>query len=114
MAKITPADIDSKNIPPMIEGFATQVKKALTDIAQHLLNLSPLDNFSGFIYEGTVAVSAEVKIKNRAKKVPRGYIVVFCQGGTVQAGTTAWDKDFVYLLNISAVSPAVCRVFFFV
>lgn len=113
MAKILPADIDTEAVHPMFRDFATQVKKALTDFAHHLLNLSPLDNFSGFVYEGTIAAGVEVKIINRAKKVPMGRLVILCKGGQVEDGPTAWSKDFVYLKNAGASSITV-KVFFFV
>lgn len=112
MAKIAPFDVDSETVHPMLRGLATQVKKALNDIAQHLLSLSPLDNFSGFSYEGTIAAGAEVTIVNRAKKVPTGMLVLFSQFGTVQAGDTDWSKDFVYLKNAGASAVKV-KVFFF-
>lgn len=113
MAKINPFDVDSESVHPMIKDFATQVKNAFRDLAGHLLNLSPTDNFSGFLFEGTISAGAETKITNRCKKVPTGYLVIYSKGGNPEAGPTAWSKDFVYLKNGGAGSITV-KVFFFV
>lgn len=108
MAKITPFDVEEG------QGLGRQVRKAFIDLAQHLLNLSFVDNFKGLQWEGVIPASTEVKIPHRLKRVPSGYVVTFCQGGTIQAGSTPWDVNFVYLTNISAVTAATGRVFFFV
>lgn len=113
MAKITSFDVDTQSIAQDPVSFATQVKKALFDIAGHLVNLSPFDNFSGFKYEGEIPASTEVRIKNRAMRVPEGYVVTFCKGGAVQAGDTAWSKDFVYLKNPGG-SAITVKAFFFI
>lgn len=109
MAKITPIDID-ESYP---DSITTQVKKAFQDLSQILIHLSPTDNFTGFLYTGTIAAATEVKIKNRLPKVPSGYLVTFCQSGNIQAGDTAWSKDFVYLKNAGAAAIKV-KVFFFI
>lgn len=114
MARIPPIDIDSQNVPSGVGNFAIQVKKAFQDLLRILINLSPLENFTGFPYEGTLAAGAEAKITNKLKIVPSGYIIYFCQGGIVQAGDTVWTKDFVYIKNVSAISSATFRIFFFV
>lgn len=116
MAKITPFDVDDISSSNSALGFARQVKKAFIDLASILLNLSFQDNFKGFWWEGTIPASTELKIPipTAFKRTPAGYVVTFCQGGTLQAGATPWSGDFVYLTNISAVSAAVGRVFFFV
>lgn len=110
MGKVAPIDVDSETVHPMLRGFAGQVKKSLLDLAQHLLNLSPLDNFAGQLYEGTIGATTEVKITNRLKSVPRGKIVIFNQGGQVEDGSTPNTKDFLYLENTGA-SPRDCQGF---
>lgn len=112
MAKIAPFDVDSDGVHPMFKPFATQVKKAFIDIAQHFLNLSPIHNFNGFLYEGTIPAGTEIQLVNRAKTVPTGKIVIFNQGGYVEDGATANSKDFVYLRNPGVASVTV-KVFFF-
>lgn len=112
MAKVPPFNVDEIGDASNIASFATQVKKAFIDLTGMLLNLSPPDNFRGFMFEGSIAAGIEVKIINRLMKVPTGYLVVFAQKGTPVAGPTAWTKDYVYLKNEGA-SAITVRVFFF-
>lgn len=112
MAKIPPFNIDSLTAVKNVPAFARQVKKSFIDLGQILLNLSPTDNFNGFMFEGVIGATTETKITNRLLKVPTGYLIIFCQGGSVQAGNTDWSKDFVYLQNDGATSIVV-KVFFF-
>lgn len=112
VAKVPPFDIDARTAKD--PHTTSEVVKAFTSLQQLLIQLNFTDNFKGFLWEGTIDPSAEKKIQHRLGVVPSGYIVTFCQGGTVQAGPTLWTKTHVYLTNISGADAAIAKVFFFV
>lgn len=106
MAKIPAFDFDEKSL-------TASLRNAFRDLGQILLNLSPTDNFKGFLWSGTIAVSTETKIPHKLNVVPSGYIITYNQGGTIQAGDALWTNEFVYLKN-SGAATAIGKVYFFV
>lgn len=108
MAKITPIDIDEKDL----KSLATQVRKAFQDLAQILINLSFQDNFKRMIWEGTIPANTEVLIPHRLKVVPSGYVVIRRKGGIIEDGDTVWTSTMVSLRNQSSTSDSIAKVVF--
>lgn len=112
MAKVNQLDVDSRTAKD--PHFANEVRKAMESLQQILLTLNFKDNFRGYQWEGSIAASTEISVAHRLGVVPSGYIVTYCQGGTIQAGNAAWTNTHFTLRNISGATTAVGKVFIFV
>lgn len=112
MAKIPPFDIDARSSDQ--PSFMEQVRKSFVSLQNILLNLSPQDNFKGFVWTGNIAAGTEQKIRNKAGAVPFGKMVVRGNGVIISDGTTTWTKDWVYIKNESAIQATGLVVIFFI
>ena len=94
--------------------FFTQINASLRDLSIVMENLTFEDNFTSFLWTGTLAAGAEAKIKNALglKVKPSKWIVVRLSGGFgLVEGPTAWTTDYVYLKNSGATTLTATVVF---
>ena len=110
MAKISPFDVGSEDILKL----SREVRKSFESLATILTSLTFQENFNSFLWSGSILAGQELSIKNKIKKnIPTGYLIIFNQGGIVQAGDSVWTNDFLYMKN-SGTDDASVKIIFFV
>lgn len=79
-----------------------------------LTRLSIVDNFGGFLWEGSIPQGDEVRIRNQlANRVPRYFLLIDARGtNLIVRGDEAWSLNYVTLQNIDAALDAEVSVFF--
>ncbi len=100
-------------IEKTIEWIRTELNACLRELFIGLYNLTFQDNFNSFTWTGALTTGQELQIPHTFKKIPSGYIIYKQVGnGVVDAGTTAWTNEVVYLRNNGAVTVTLTVVFF--
>jgi hypothetical protein len=82
------------------------------DLFNGLRHLNFDENFVSFKITVTVPGSSELAIRNQLDSIPSGKIILKDNGtNAIVDGVSPWNKDFVYLQNLSA-SPKTVTVLF--
>lgn len=96
------------------------VKRSLDEIARELItglkNLSFEDNFSGFLWTGTIAASSETSIRNKFRDgaIPSGFVIVDAsECNNVVRGDAEWTETALSLKNFDSTLNATVTVFFY-
>lgn len=90
-----------------------ELNSALRELYIGLNGLTFEENFQSYPWEGTLTANEVRQITHPLRSVPRGYIIFKQIGNAViDASTTAWDNDVVYLRNNSANSIELKVIFF--
>jgi hypothetical protein len=81
-----------------------------------LSNLSFKDNFTGWEWEGEIAASTEVRIRNELRDgtMPNRFVITDALGvNSIVRGDDAWNVNFITLKNTDGAIDATVKVFFY-
>jgi hypothetical protein len=98
----------------VIEWIKNELNGVLRELFIGLDNLSFADNFETFLWEGSLAVNEVKQIVHPFRQAPSGYIIYKQIGNAVvDASTTDWTNEVVYLRNNSGANAVSLKVIFF-
>lgn len=103
-----------KVLQDVISWVTNDLNSVMRELFIGLNNIRFTDNFKSFQWQGTLGVSEVRQIVHPLEKTPTGYIIYKQVGdGVVDASTTEWTNEVVYLRNNSASNSIVVTVIFF-
>ncbi len=96
-----------------ISWIRNELNSLLRELYIGLGNLKFQDNFKTFRWEGTIAAGVTTQIVHPFKVVPSGWLNLKQVGnGVVDASTSEWTTEVVYLRNNGASSVTLTAIFF--
>lgn len=103
-----------KTLSDMLSWIIGDLNSVMRELYIGLSGLTFGENFKSYTWTGTLSTSETLQIPHPFGKVPSGY-VIFKQVGNavVDASTTAWTNEVVYLRNNSASNTVELTVIFF-
>lgn len=103
-----------ETLEDVVSWLINSLNSLLRELYIGLTSLDLQENFGSYLWTGTLATSEVRQIPHPFKKIPRGYIIHKQVGNAlVDASTSEWDKDFVYLRNNSGANTVTLTVLFF-
>lgn len=98
----------------VISWISNDLNSVMRELFIGLNNIRFTDNFKSFQWEGEFAVSETKQIVHSLGKTPTGYIIYKQIGdGVIDASTSEWTNEVVYLRNNSASNTIKVTVIFF-
>ena len=92
------------------------LKSTVSELRAGLQSLTPIDNFKGFLWEGTITANTEVIIPNKMvdRSVPKYFNVLSISGvNDLVKGVAPWTNNYVTLKNHNATTDLTAIVLFF-
>lgn len=103
-----------EDLKDVVSWLVNSLNSLLRELYIGLSSLTFDENMGSFTWTGTLAASEVRQIPHPFNKIPTGYIIHKQVGnGLIDASTSDWDKDFVYLRNNSGANAVILTVLFF-
>ncbi len=97
-----------------ISWITTELNACLRELFIGLSKLTFAENFVTYSWSGTLAINEVLQISHPFKQIPSGYIIYKQVGdAVVDASTTEWTSEVLYLRNNSGTNAVTLTVVFF-
>ena len=105
---------DGRAADEIIKWVRDELNSVMRELFIGLNKLKFGDNFQSFLWEGTIAAGQQIQISHPFREAPTGYIIYRQVGnGVIDAGTSEWTNEVLYLRNNGAAS-VTAKVYVFV
>lgn len=91
------------------------LRQTVSELRVGLSSLTPVDNYKGFLWEGTIAANTETVIPNKMRDaIPKYFTVLLIEGvNDLVKGPTEWTNAHVSLKNTNTTTALTAIVVFF-
>ena len=89
-----------------------EVSRLVKELAVGLRNLTFTDNFTSFVYSGTIVASGTNLVRNKLNSTDIRYIVTSNNGDGVISKATTWDENYISFKNNGSVEAEIEIIIF--